>query len=79
MEEYNKYLRFPTVMCQSITNSLIFLVDRAVKGVQSWKMNKLSKVGKEVTLKVVAEVISTNVMSILLPLKNVCYQLEKII
>lgn len=57
------YLGMPTEICRAATNTFKFLPNRVWKRVNSWTDRPLSRAGKEIMLKSVAQAIPTYVMS----------------
>jgi hypothetical protein len=58
-----KYLGLPIYMGQSRTKTFAYLKGQVWKRIQGWKEKLLSKVGKEVLIKVVAQAIPTYAIS----------------
>ena len=58
-----KYLGLPSMISRSKNNFFQFIKNRVWKRIQSWKKELLSKGGKEVLIKAVAQAIATYTMS----------------
>jgi hypothetical protein len=66
-----KYLGLPVYMGRSKSKTFAYLKDRVWKRIQGWKEKLLSKVGKEILIKTVAQAIPTYAMS--------CFDLTKML
>lgn len=66
-----KYLGLPIYMGKSKTQTFNYLKDRVWKRIQGWKERLLSKAGKDVLIKAIAQAIPTYAMS--------CFDLTKIL
>lgn len=76
MERFESYLGLPTLVGHSKYNSFSYLKDRVCKKLQGWKGMLLSRVGKEVLTKAVAQSIPTYTMGVFqIPMK-LCDELE---
>ena len=79
MQEVNwfeSYLGLPTLVGRTKYHTFSYLKDRIWKKLQGWKGKMLSKAGKEILIKAVAQSIPTYTMSIFqLPLK-LCDELD---
>ena len=73
-----KYLGLPTMIGRSKNDSMQSLKERVWKRVQGWKGRLLSKGGKEVLIKAVAQSIPTYTMSCSLIPSGVCTDLESL-
>ncbi|XP_030923468.1 uncharacterized protein LOC115950404 [Quercus lobata] len=70
VERFESYLGLPTLVGRVKYQTFSFLKDRVWKKIQSWKGKLLSRVVKEVLIKVVAQSIPTYTMGVfLLPVK----------
>ena len=70
VEWFESYLGLPTLVGQAKYQTFSFLKDRVWKKLQGWKGKLLSKTGKEVLIKAVAQSIPTYAMGVFqLPLK----------
>ena len=59
MDRFEKYLGLPTLVGRAKYHSFAYLKDRVWKKLQGWKGTILSRGGKEVLIKAVAQSIST--------------------
>ena len=64
VERFESYVGLPTLIGQAKYQTFSFLKDRVWKKIQGWKGKLLSKVGKEVLIKVVAQSIPTYMMGV---------------
>ena len=70
VERFESYLGLPTLVGWAKYQTFAFLKDQVWKKLQGWKGKMLSKDGKEVLIKVVAQSIPTYAMGVFqLPLK----------
>ena len=70
------YLSLPTLVGRAKYHTFSYLKDRIWKKLQGWKGLLLSRAGKEILIKVVAQSIATYIMSVFqLPLK-LCEELD---
>lgn len=53
------------------------VLDRVLSRLKGWKESSLTKVGREVLIKAVLQVIPTNILSCLLLPRSLCEDLEK--
>ena len=73
---FDSYLGLPTLIGRGKYQTFSFLKDRVWKKLQGWKGVLLSKAGKEVLIKAVAQALPTYTMGVFqLPLK-LCYELN---
>ena len=76
--KFESYLGLPTLIGRDKYNTFAYLKDRVWKKLQGWKGMLLSRAGKEILIKVVAQSIPTYTMSVfLLPLK-LCDELNSL-
>ena len=76
VEKFESYLGLPTLIGQSKYQAFYFLKERVWKKIQGWKGKLLSKAGKEVFIKAVAQSIPTYTMGVFqLPMK-LCNELN---
>ena len=76
MSRFDSYLELSTLIGRTKYHTFLFLEDRIWKKLQGWKGMMLSKVGKEVLIKAVAQFIPTCTMSVFqLPMK-LCDELD---
>ncbi|KAF7832358.1 uncharacterized protein G2W53_014691 [Senna tora] len=71
-----KYLGLPTMVGRSKFNSFKSIIDRVWKRLQVRKERLLTKAGKEVLIKAVAQLIPTYSMSCFLMPQNLCHKLN---
>ncbi|KAM2126643.1 hypothetical protein ACFX1R_006638 [Malus domestica] len=71
-----KYLGLPTVWGRSKTEALAYVKSRIQQKIQSWKINSLSQVGREVLIKVVAYAVPTYPMNCFLFPLTLCRELD---
>ena len=64
MERFEAYLGLPTLVGRSKHHTFSFLKDRVWKKLQGWKGKILSRAGKEILIKAVAQSIPTYIMSV---------------
>ena len=68
--KFNSYLGLPTLIGRAKYHTFSYLKDRVWKKLQGWKGMMLSRAGKEILIKAVAQSISTYTMSVFqLPMK----------
>jgi len=76
VERFESYLGLSTLVGRSKYHTFSFLKDRVWKKLQGWNGKILSRVGKEILIKVVAQSIPTYTMSVFqLPIK-LCEELQ---
>ena len=64
VEKFESYLGLPTLIGRSKYQDFSFLKERVWKKIQGWKGKLLSKAGKEVLIKAVAQSIPTYTMGV---------------
>ena len=70
VEKFDSYLRLPTLIGRSKYQTFSFLKERVWKKIQGWKGRLLSRAGKEVLIKAMAQSILTYMMRVFqLPVK----------
>ncbi|WVZ50961.1 hypothetical protein U9M48_002159, partial [Paspalum notatum var. saurae] len=74
-----KYLGLPVYMGRSKKQTFSYLKDRIWQRIQGWKEKLLSKAGKEVLIKSVAEAIPTYAMSCFDLTKGLCDEMSRMI
>ncbi|XP_057444455.1 uncharacterized protein LOC130736669 [Lotus japonicus] len=79
VECYDKYLGLPTIIGKSKTQIFSFVKDRVWKKLKGWKEKSLSKAGREVLVKAVAQSIPSYVMSCFLLPDGICSDIEGMI
>ena len=72
MTDYEKYLGLPMVGGKSKVITFKELQERVTKRVMGWKEKHISKLGKEVLIKTIAQVIPTYLMSLSNIPKTIC-------
>ena len=73
---FESYLGLPTLVGQKKYHTFAFIKDRVWKKVQGWKGKMLSRAGKEILIKAMAQSIPTYTMSVFqLPVK-LCEELR---
>lgn len=76
MYSHSRYLSLHVVFGRSKKDVFKFVVERVWRKVKGWKENFLSRVGKEVLIKGVVQVIPTYIMSFYRIPKNCCKEIE---
>ena len=76
VDRFESYLGLPTLEGRAKYHSFAFLKDRAWKKLQGWKGKMLSKAGKEVLIKAVAQYIPTYSMGVFQLPKKLCEELD---
>lgn len=74
-----KYLGLPVYMGQSKAQTFSYLKDKVWKRVQGWKEKLLSRAGKDVLIKAIAQAIPTYAMSCFDLTKTLCDDIETMI
>lgn len=74
-----KYLGLPSMIGRSKKATFNFIKDRIWKRINSWGSKCLSKVGREVLIKLVLQFIPTYFMSIFTLLTTLCDEIEKML
>ena len=72
MTDYEKYLGLPMVGGKSKVGTFKELQKRVTKWVMGWKVKHISKLGREVLIKTVAQAIPTYLMSLSNIPKTIC-------
>ena len=72
MENYEKYLGLPMVGGNSKVNTFRDLQEKITKRVMGWKEKFISKVGREILIKIVTQAIPTYTMGIFKIPKTLC-------
>lgn len=72
-----KYLGLPSLIGRSKKTAFNFLKDRLWNKLQGWAAKSLSKAGKDVLLRTVAQTIPSYAMSCFLLPKSLCVELER--
>ncbi|XP_074343076.1 uncharacterized protein LOC141680878 [Apium graveolens] len=72
-----KYLGLPSLIGRSKKTAFNFLKDRLWSKLQGWAAKSLSKAGKVVLLRTIAQTIPSYAMSCFLLLKSLCAELER--
>ena len=76
VQRFEFYLGLPTLVGWSKYLTFSFLKDRVWKKLQGWKVKILSRAGKEILIKVVAQSIPTYTMSVFQLLVKLCEELQ---
>ena len=76
MDRFETYLGLPTLLGRAKYHSFAYLKDRVWKKLQGWKGKLLSKAGKEVLIKAVAQSIPTYTMGVFQLPKKLCDELD---
>ncbi|XP_057425990.1 uncharacterized protein LOC130719383 [Lotus japonicus] len=76
VECFDKYLGLPTMIGRSKTQIFNFVKDRVWKKLKGWKESALSRAGREVLIKAVAQAIPSYVMSCFILPDGICDQIE---
>ena len=79
VEWHDKYLGLPTLLGRSKKISFASIIDRIWKKLQGWKEKLLSRAGKEVLIKAVAQAIPSYAMSCFKLPTTFCHEIESII
>ena len=74
-----KYLGLPSLVGRNKKNTFNFIKDKFRKKLAGWKEKLLSKAGKEVLIKVVAQAIPTYTMSVFKLPDSLCEDLTNMI
>ena len=74
-----KYLGLPIYMGRSKSKTFAYIKDRVWKRIQGWKEKLLSKAGKKILIKAVAQAIPTYAMSCFDLTKTLCDDISSII
>ena len=76
VDRFESYLGLPTLIGRSKYQTFSFLKDRVWKKLQGWKGKLLSRAGKEVLIKAVAQSIPTYTMGVFQLLIKLCNELN---
>ncbi|XP_057425675.1 uncharacterized protein LOC130719041 [Lotus japonicus] len=79
VESYDKYLGLPTIIGKSKNQIFRFVKERVWKKLKGWKERTLSRVGREVLIKAVAQAIPSYVMSCFILPNGLCNEIEGMI
>ncbi|XP_057425625.1 uncharacterized protein LOC130718990 [Lotus japonicus] len=79
VESYDKYLGLPTIIGKSKTQIFNFVKERVWKKLKGWKESSLSRMGREVMVKAVAQAIPSYVMSCFMLPDGLCADIERMI
>jgi hypothetical protein len=75
----DRYLGLPVHLSRSITLAFDYLKERIWKKIQGWKEKFLSRVGKEILIKAVAQAIPTYAMSCFDITKTFCDDISSMV
>ena len=76
VKKFESFLGLPTLLGRSKYQAFSFLKDRVWKKMQGWKGKMLSKAGKEVLIKVVAQSIPKYTIGVFLLPARLCNELN---
>ena len=76
--KFDSYLGLPTLIGRAKYHTFSYLKDRVWKKLQGWKRMMLSRVGKEILIKAVAQSIPTYTMSVFQLLMKLCDELDNL-
>ncbi|XP_075662942.1 uncharacterized protein LOC142632422 [Castanea sativa] len=76
VDKFESYLGLPTLIGKSKYQAFSFLKERVWKKIQGWKGKLLSKAGKEVLIKAVAQSIPTYTMGVFQLPEKLCHELN---
>ena len=76
VDRFKTYLGLPTLIGRSKHQTFAFLKNRVWKKLQGWKGKMLSRAGKEVLIKMVAQSIPTYTMGVFQLLVKICKELN---
>ncbi|XP_057444459.1 uncharacterized protein LOC130736674 [Lotus japonicus] len=79
VESYDKYLGLPTIIGKSKSQIFRFVKERVWKKLKGWKEGTLSRAGREVLIKAVAQAIPSYVMSCFILPDGLCKEIEGMI
>ncbi|XP_057415840.1 uncharacterized protein LOC130710549 [Lotus japonicus] len=79
VESYDKYLGLPTLIGKSKNQVFNFVKERVWKKLKGWKECSLSRAGREVLIKAVAQAIPSYVMSCFILSDGLCADIERMI
>ena len=77
--DHGLYLGTPSFVGRNKKKVFEYIKDRVWKKLNGWNTKKLSRAGKEILLKTVAQAVLTFVMSVLLLPLGVCHDIEKVL
>ena len=75
--DHGTYLGLPSSIGRKKTDIFIYIRDKIWKRIQEWHQKLLSRVGKEILIKIVAQAIPNYAMHIYLIPLNLCRELER--
>ena len=75
--DHGCYLGLPSLIGKNKKVIFSFVKDKAWRKIQGWRKKALSKVGKEILLKKVVQVVPTYVISVFLLPISLCNELER--
>ena len=76
VDRFESYLELLTLVGRAKYQTLSYIKDRVWKKIQGWKGQLLSRVGKEILIKVVAQSIPTYTMGVFLLPMRLCNDLN---
>ena len=76
VERFESYLSLPTLVGRSKYQTFLYIKDGVWKKIQGWKGKLLSRAGKEILIKAVAQSISTYIMGVFQQPMKLCEELN---
>lgn len=79
MKSYDKYLGLPTIIGKSTTQIFSFVKKKEWKKLKGWKERSLSRKGREILIKAVAQTILSYTKSCFILPDGLCAEIERMI